>query len=33
MDARRDVRQLDWWIGGSNNKWRGNYNSVNGWCG
>ncbi len=24
---------LDWWLGGSNNKWRGNYNSVNGWCG
>ncbi len=24
---------FDWWIGGSNNKWRGNYNSVNGWCG
>jgi hypothetical protein len=24
---------FDWWIGGSNTKWRGNYNSVNGWCG
>ncbi len=24
---------FDWWLGGSNNKWRGNYNSVNGWCG
>jgi hypothetical protein len=24
---------FDWWIGGTNNKWRGNYNSVNGWCG
>jgi Ig-like domain from next to BRCA1 gene len=24
---------FDWWIGGSNSKWRGNYNSVNGWCG
>ena len=24
---------FDWWMGGSNNKWRGNYNSVNGWCG
>jgi hypothetical protein len=24
---------FDWWMGGTNNKWRGNYNSVNGWCG
>ena len=24
---------FDWWIGGSNNKWRGNFNSTNGWCG
>jgi hypothetical protein len=20
-------------MGGTNNKWRGNYNSINGWCG
>ena len=24
---------LDWWMGGSGVKWRGNYNAVNGWCG
>lgn len=24
---------FDWWLGGTNVKWRGNYNSVNGWCG
>jgi hypothetical protein len=24
---------IDWWLGGSGVKWRGNYNAVNGWCG
>jgi hypothetical protein len=24
---------IDWWMGGSGKKWRGNYNAVNGWCG
>jgi hypothetical protein len=24
---------LDWWMGGTGVKWRGNYNAVNGWCG
>ncbi len=24
---------IDWWMGGSGVKWRGNYNAVNGWCG
>ena len=24
---------FDWWLGGSGAKWRGNYNSVDGWCG
>ncbi len=24
---------IDWWLGGSGKKWRGNYNAVNGWCG
>jgi hypothetical protein len=24
---------IDWWMGGSGAKWRGNYNAVNGWCG
>lgn len=24
---------FDWWMGGTNNKWRGNYNSITGWCG
>jgi hypothetical protein len=24
---------IDWWMGGSGKKWRGNYSAVNGWCG
>ncbi len=24
---------IDWWLGGSGKKWRGNYNAINGWCG
>ena len=24
---------IDWWLGGSGVKWRGNYDGVNGWCG
>jgi hypothetical protein len=24
---------IDWWMGGSGVKWRGNYSAVNGWCG
>jgi hypothetical protein len=24
---------FDWWLGGTGGKWRGNFNSVNGWCG
>lgn len=24
---------IDWWLGGSGKKWRGNYNAVSGWCG
>jgi hypothetical protein len=24
---------IDWWMGGSGQKWRGNYSAVNGWCG
>ena len=24
---------IDWWMGGSGKKWKGNYNAVNGWCG
>lgn len=24
---------IDWWMGGTGVKWRGNYNAVNGWCG
>jgi hypothetical protein len=24
---------IDWWMGGSGVKWRGNYNGINGWCG
>ena len=24
---------IDWWLGGTGVKWRGNYNAVNGWCG
>jgi hypothetical protein len=24
---------IDWWLGGSGAKWRGNYSAVNGWCG
>lgn len=24
---------FDWWLGGTNVKWRGNYNSLNAWCG
>ena len=24
---------IDWWLGGSGKKWRGNYSAVNGWCG
>ncbi len=24
---------IDWWMGGTGLKWRGNYNATNGWCG
>jgi hypothetical protein len=24
---------IDWWLGGSGKKWRGNYSAINGWCG
>ena len=24
---------IDWWIGGTGVKWRGNYDAVNAWCG
>lgn len=28
-----DSGSIDWWLGGSGQKWRGNYNALNGWCG
>ena len=24
---------IDWWMGGSGVKWRGNFDAINGWCG
>jgi len=28
-----DAGSIDWWIGGTGVKWRGNYNATNSWCG
>jgi hypothetical protein len=28
-----DAGSIDWWIGGTGLKWRGNYNAINAWCG
>ncbi len=28
-----DSGPLDWWMGGSGVKWRGNYGAINTWCG
>ena len=24
---------IDWWMGGTGMKWRGNFDAINGWCG
>ncbi|MBP7687972.1 MAG: hypothetical protein KA765_08695 [Thermoflexales bacterium] len=28
-----DAGSIDWWLGGTGVKWRGNYNTTNAWCG